>query len=92
MEEHVVPLLVPVKLGDMEYASLTLSEPTYKQLTQAGKQASPMEQLGTLIQLNAKVPMAVVEQLRQRDLEACGSFFAHFSDASPATLETSSQS
>jgi len=96
VDELTVTLVRPINIGregaEVEYAELQLTEPTYKQLVQAGKAGSAMEQLGTLIHLNAKVPMAVVDQLRQRDLEACGAFFGRFSEDSPETPETSSLS
>ena len=71
-------LSTPVELGAITYDTLNLSEPTVAQLRKAAKAGDGMDQLATLIHLNAAVPMAVVDKLKQRDFEAAGSFFARF--------------
>lgn len=90
--ELTLPLLTQVTFAKVEYAELQLSEPSGAELIAAGKAGTQMEQLVTLIHLNAKVPRGAVELMKQRDLMAAGSFFAHFSDESPTTSETSSLS
>lgn len=87
-DEMALLLRAPIKLGEIEYSELQLSEPTCDQLIKAGKAGTPMEQLAALINLNAKVPMPVVSQMKQRDLDRAGDFFAHFSDASQTTTGT----
>jgi hypothetical protein len=91
-DEMTLTLIKPVQLGGMQYTELQLSEPTAAELIKASKAGNPVEQLVTLIHLNAKVPRAVVDQLRQRDLDGAGDFFGRFSGASPQTLGTSSRS
>ena len=78
----------PIALGTAEYAQLELTEPNVEQLTASSKAGNAIEQLSALIQLNAKVPKAVVSKMLQRDLDRAGDFFAHFSAASPTTSET----
>ena len=72
----------------VEHAELRLSEPTYAQLVKATKAGIALEQLGTLIHLNAKVPPGVVEQMTQRDLDRAADFFARFGNKSPTTSAT----
>jgi hypothetical protein len=91
-DEITITFVKPIKLGEIEYSQVTLTEPTYSELVAAGKKGADLEQLGHLIHLNAKLPMAVVERLKKRDLDACAGFFGSFGSVSPPMPETSSQS
>ena len=77
-DSMLLQLSSPIELGAVTYDTLSLSEPTVAQLRKAAKAGDGMDQLATLIHLNAAVPMAVVDKLRQRDFEAAGGFFARF--------------
>lgn len=84
--ETTIQLVKPVKIGEVEYAEVSLSEPTALQLSKAEKSGSAIDQLITLIHLNGKLPRAAVEQMRQRDLEKCGDFFGGINSAPLSTL------
>ena len=90
--ELTLQLLTPVTFAKVEYTELHLTEPSGGDLIAAGKAITQMEQLVTLIYLNAKVPRGAVELMKQRDLMAASSFFGHFGDESPPTSGTSSPS
>lgn len=90
--ELSLDLLVPVTFAKVEYTSLHLTEPSGGELIASGKAGTSMEQLVTLIYMNAKVPRGAVELMKQRDLMEAASFFARFSDESPPTSETPSPS
>ena len=77
-DDLVLELRSPIQIGEMVYTSIELSEPTGAQLVAAGKAASSFEGLLVLINLNGKVPLTVVNQMRQRDLQRAGDFFGHF--------------
>ncbi len=82
-DELILKLRKPLKLGDIEYPQLTLTEPTLGQLRKATASGGALDQLATLIHLNAKVPPSVVDLLSQRDMEAANDFFSRFSGVSP---------
>lgn len=85
-DELILLLRVPVTVAGETITELRLTEPTYDQLVKSAKAgATPLEQVGALINLNAKVPQAVVSQLRQRDLTEAADFFGRFSDLSKPT-------
>lgn len=88
-EEKTLTLRKPVKVGDVEYDSLELREPTAGELSKANKQADPIDASIMLISLVAKVPRAAVEGLCQRDLEDAADFLGRFSDASQKISGTS---
>jgi hypothetical protein len=80
----------PIKLGEVEYTDITLTEPTAGQLIKSSKAGNSLEQLVSLINLNAAVPMGVVERMRQRDFGRCDRFFLQFDRASQVTSTPSS--
>ncbi|MGN6518661.1 MAG: phage tail assembly protein [Dokdonella sp.] len=82
-------LSTPIKLAELEYSVLKLSEPTAEQLMAHEKVAGAMAALAMLIHLNAKVPMKVVSQMKQRDLARAADFFAHFNETSPGSATSS---
>jgi hypothetical protein len=77
-DELVIRLIKPIMLADLEFAELTLTEPTMGQLRQASKAGAPLDQLAWLIAQNAKVSPAVVDKMLKRDIEKAGDFFAQF--------------
>lgn len=89
--EKTINLRKPVKLGDMEYATLDLREPTAGELEKAANATTNMGVVINLISLVAKVPRKVVESLCQRDLKEAGDFLDSFSAGDPTTGETDSQ-
>jgi hypothetical protein len=91
-DQLVLTLRKPISLGELQYAEITLTEPTVAQLRKAAKAGDAIDQLATLIHLNAAVPMTVVDRMVQRDLDAAGDFFGRFSGASPTTPGMSSLS
>ena len=77
-DEFILELRVPIELGGVTYSELKLTEPTVKQLREAAKAGGGLEWGARLIQLNAVVPGAVVDQMTQRDFGKAADFFAHF--------------
>lgn len=77
-DELELVLREPITIGANTYDVLKLTEPNGAQLAKATKIANHMESVMTLISLNAKVPMAVPERMKQRDIMRAGDFFGHF--------------
>jgi hypothetical protein len=72
-------LLKPVSFGSTTVTELKLSEPTLKQLREASRAGElGLDRVAKLIELNAVVLPAVVDQLGQRDLGRVNDFFAGF--------------
>ncbi|PNG56532.1 MULTISPECIES: phage tail assembly protein [unclassified Variovorax] len=88
--EKTINLRKPVKLGDLEYSTLELREPTAGELEKAANATTNMGVVINLISLVAKVPRKVVESLCQRDLKEAGDFLDGFSAGDPPTGETDS--
>lgn len=78
-EELELVLRDPITVGANTFEVLKLVEPTGAQLAKVTKVANEMDSLMLLISLNAKVPLPVVERMRQRDLIRAGDFFGRFS-------------
>jgi len=78
----MLDLREPIKLADLEFTSLTLTEPTGEQLQRSYKAVEPMAGLFSLIADTAGVSPAVPKKMRQRDLQRAADFFAHFDPAS----------
>jgi hypothetical protein len=95
-DEMVLTLRKPITVGKgaaaIEYTEVQLTEPTVGQLKQASRTGNAIEQLAILISLNGKLPMAVVDQMLQRDLDRAGDFFGRFGNESPPTPAMSSLS
>lgn len=91
-DEITITLRKPVKLGEQEYTTLDLREPTAGELEKASSATTNMGVVINLIHLVAKVPRKVVEGLSQRDLKEAGAFLEGFNEPSPATGETESPS
>jgi hypothetical protein len=79
-DELTITLRKPVKLADVEYAQINLREPTAGELRKARNLGSDngIGNAMALIHLVAQVPMAVVEQLSQRDLAEADRFLGGF--------------
>jgi hypothetical protein len=77
-DELVITFREPIMLVDLEFAEITLTEPTMGQMRKASKAGGPLDQLAHLIAFNASVPPAVVDKMRKRDIERAGDFFAQF--------------
>lgn len=92
-DELVLVLRETIKLGDLEFSELRLSEPTGEQLQRSFKATEPMGGLFSLIGDIAGVSPAVVKKMRQRDLQRAADFFAHFDpENSLKASETTPQS
>jgi hypothetical protein len=95
-EQMTLTLIKPISIGSgpnaVEYRDLLLTEPSVGELKKASKAGNSIEVLAALISLNAKVPMSVVDQMKQRDLDKAGDFFALFGNESPQTPTTLPQS
>lgn len=87
--EKTITLRKPIKLGDISYEALDLSEPTAGELEKASTATTNMGVVINLISLVAKVPRKVAESLCQRDLKEAGDFLDAFSKDDPSTGETS---
>lgn len=91
-DEKTLTLRKPVKLGDLEYTTLELREPTAAELEKASAASSSIGVVINLISLVAKVPRRVAEGLCQRDLGDATLFLNQFNDTSPTTGEMLSPS
>lgn len=74
--------------GGKTYDSIVVGEPTAGQLLAMNKQIDPVQQMLTLISLNAGIPMPAAHRLPQRVITAAGDHFASFSPPSPAPVTT----
>ncbi len=81
-DELVITLIKPVKLADLEFSELKLTEPTMGQLRTASKAGGPLDQLALLIAVNASIPQPAVDRMVKRDIERAGDFFAQFESPS----------
>lgn len=86
-EEKTLVLRKPVKLGDAEYTSLDLREPTAGELSKASKAGGNVDIAIALISLIAKVPRGAVEKLSQRDFQEAADFLGSFTGGGLATGE-----
>lgn len=86
-EEKTLELRKPVKLGEVEYSSLHLREPTAGELSKASKAGGNVDIAIALISLIAKVPRGAVEKLSQRDFQEAADFLGSFTGGGLATGE-----
>ncbi|HDR9065477.1 TPA: phage tail assembly protein [Burkholderia contaminans] len=88
-DEKIITLAKPIKVGDMEYQSLTLREPTAGELERATREGrSGLTTTIDLIAMVAGVPRTVAEKLPSRKLTEASKFIAGFTDDGPETGET----
>ncbi len=76
--EKTILLDPAVSIGDKEFDSITLMEPTAGQLEKAMDAKTDIGIAITLIGLVSKVPRKVVEQLTQTQLKECSDFLGSF--------------
>ncbi|OEZ73172.1 hypothetical protein JAB5_01430 [Janthinobacterium sp. HH103] len=86
-EEKTLELRKPVKLGEVEYSTLNLREPTAGELSKASKAGGNVDIAIALISLIAKVPRGAVEKLSQRDFQEAADFLGSFTGGGLATGE-----
>jgi hypothetical protein len=84
-DEITIIFRKPIKVGEAEYTSIDLTEPTAGQLRKAAKAGDGLDVLCELIHLNSSVPKSVVDQMLHRDLDKAGDFFGRFGEQSPPT-------
>jgi hypothetical protein len=87
-DEKTITLRKPVSLGNVEYATLDLREPTAGELSKASKAGGNVDVAIMLISLIAKVPRGAIEKLSQRDLQEASDFLGSFTVAGLQTGET----
>lgn len=87
--EKTIPLRTPIKReGATTLESITIQEPTAKQLSQYFAKINSTNDDGTeavmmLIMMTSGVPLPDIEKLKQRDLGACADFLAVFTPVPP---------
>lgn len=86
-EEKTLELRKPVKLGEVEYSTLNLREPTAGELSKATKAGGNVDIAIALISIIAKVPRGAVEKLSQRDFQEAADFLGSFTDGGLVTGE-----
>ena len=86
-DEKTLELRKPVKLGEVEYCTLNLREPTAGELSKASKAGGNVDIAIALISLIAKVPRGAVEKLSQRDFQEAADFLGSFTAGGLATGE-----
>lgn len=93
MDEKIVVLRKPVMIGDVTFAELSLREPVALELSKAvaAGGANSVAIAMSLISQVAGVPMAVVNQLGQRDFSEANDFLSGFGLDGLGTGEMSSQ-
>jgi hypothetical protein len=94
MEEKTIPLRKPIMIGDVTFAELNLREPVALELSKASA-AGNGNHVATAISLISQVagvPLAVANQLSQRDFLEANDFLNGFGAAGLETGETSSLS
>lgn len=84
VKERELLLDPAIRLGDLEYDTIALRQPTAGELAKAIKEPTEIDMMITLIHLVAKVPRKVAEQIPQMEFEEAADFFAQFSAAKKA--------
>jgi hypothetical protein len=78
-DELVLTLLQPIKLGDLEFVDLTLTEPRGDTLLLADREDA-MGALFVKISRTASVSPVIAKRMKQRDLQRAAHFFNHFAE------------
>ena len=76
----------PIKLGDVEYTEVTLTQPNAGQLAQAAMEPTSVHTAIALISAIGKMPRKAVEKMLDTDLEECSDFLGSFQAARTARL------
>ncbi len=87
-DQKVIRLRKPVKLGDEEFSSLTLREPTAGELERATTAERGITVTINLIAMVAGVPRQVVERISGRELKEAAAFLEGFTEDGPTTGAT----
>jgi hypothetical protein len=87
-DEKIITLDKLIKVGDLEYTSLTLREPTAGELERATLKDRAISVTLDLIAMVAGVPRGVVEKLPSRKLKEASEYVSGFTDDGPKTGET----
>ena len=85
VDEKTMDLRKPVALGQVEYATLDLREPTAGDLSKASKAGGDVDVAIALISIVAKVPRGAIEKLCQRDFQEAADFLGSFTVLGPPT-------
>lgn len=93
--EKTITLRTAIDAASGSLSSITIKEPTAKQLSQYFSMLNSTHDEGIqatclLISLCSGVIQPDVEKLKQRDLDACGEFLAVFTKVSPKPVATAS--
>jgi hypothetical protein len=94
MEEKTIVLRKPIEIGGVTFAELNLREPVAKEMSKAVAYggSNNVAVAISLISQVAGVPMAVADNLGQRDFTEANDFLSGFGAAGPETGEMSLQS
>lgn len=76
--EKTITLKKPIKVGDQQFVTLDLREPTAAELSKAASAKNNVEAIIELVTATAKVPRLVAESLGARDFKECDAFFGEF--------------
>ncbi|CAB3779404.1 hypothetical protein LMG28688_00831 [Paraburkholderia caffeinitolerans] len=80
-DEKIIVLKKPITIGDLEYPTLTLREPTAGELERATKGGKTgLTMMIDLIAMIAGVPRVVIEKLPSRQLTEANKFIEGFTD------------
>ena len=88
--EKTIKLIKPVKVGEVVYEELKLCEPEMHQVEKASRAQTDVGVVMSLISQVAKVPLAAVGKLCQRDFKAAANFLSSIGEDDQKTGETSS--
>ncbi|AUT47014.1 phage tail assembly protein [Achromobacter sp. AONIH1] len=92
-DQKLIPLDPPIMIGDMEYFSIALREPTAGELERATKGNPPaMKTVIDLLAMVAGVPRQVIEKLPQRKFREASEYVSGFTEDGPTTGEDQSPS
>ena len=92
IDEKTIFLRKPVTIGGVTYDKLDLKEPEMHQVEKAALAQTEVGMAISLISQVAKVPLAVIKKLCQRDFKEAANFLGSISDDGQKTGETLSQS
>ena len=76
--EKTITLKKPVKIGEQDFLTLSLREPTAGELSKAASAKNNVEAVIELVSAVAKVPRLVAESMGARDFKECDAFFGQF--------------
>ena len=88
-DPYILQLRKPVKLGDVPYETLTLTEPTAEQMEEASVPHNGVTSNIVLVSKVAKIPEAAVRKIGYRDFSRAVKYLENF--IGPQTGEKSSQ-